>query len=143
MGIGHDFLSPQPIKDASFFLLKAIMHDWSDERASIILAHLRDAVSPRKTRLLVIDRIVPYACRSTDDDGVDNLKDGDRGIPVLIKADGVPEFLLPNLGAWGPTPYHADLNVRLPTCMCICICPIEGTVHVTLALFQLFSSCDC
>ena len=95
------------------------MHDWSDERASVILRHLRDAASavasPRKTRLLVIDRIVPYACRSTSDD--DEAKD--RDIPGLIKAEGVPEFLLPNLGAWGPTPYHADLNVRRPTCSCI------------------------
>ncbi|EIM79956.1 S-adenosyl-L-methionine-dependent methyltransferase [Stereum hirsutum FP-91666 SS1] len=34
---GHDFYTPQPVKGASVFLLKQILHDWSDSYAITIL----------------------------------------------------------------------------------------------------------
>lgn len=83
------------------FFLKMIIHDWSDEMSHIILEHLRDAATP-STKLLIMDRIVPYACK-----GVDKAAEG---IPGLLTQD-VPDVLPPNLGSWGPTTYHIDLNV--------------------------------
>lgn len=83
------------------FFLKMIIHDWSDEMSRIILGHLRDAATP-STKLLIMDRIVPYACK-----GVDKAAEG---IPGLLTQD-VPDVLPPNLGSWGPTTYHIDLNV--------------------------------
>lgn len=99
--IGHSFFEPQPIRDAAVFFLKAIIHDWSDEKSRIILGHLRDAATP-KTRLLLMDRIVPYACN-----GVDKAAEG---IPGLFVQD-IPDVLPPNLGSWGLTTYYIDLNV--------------------------------
>ncbi|KLO09769.1 O-methyltransferase, partial [Schizopora paradoxa] len=57
----HDFFTPNPIKKPDVFLLKYITHDWSDTYVKKILRHLRDAAGP-KTRLVVMDRIVPYTC---------------------------------------------------------------------------------
>lgn len=37
------------------------MHDWSDSNVKKILRQLRDAAGD-KTRLVVMDRIVPYTC---------------------------------------------------------------------------------
>lgn len=49
-----------------------------------------------------MDRIVPYACRGTNE--------AEGRIPGLFKRD-VPNVLPPNLGTYGPTPYHIDLTV--------------------------------
>lgn len=42
----HDFFETQPQTSASVFLLKQIMHDWSDRYAARILRRLRDAATP-------------------------------------------------------------------------------------------------
>ncbi|KAE9402942.1 O-methyltransferase [Gymnopus androsaceus JB14] len=42
----HDFFETQPQTSASVFLLKQIMHDWSDRYAACILRRLRDAAMP-------------------------------------------------------------------------------------------------
>ncbi|KAH7103685.1 O-methyltransferase [Auriculariales sp. MPI-PUGE-AT-0066] len=57
----HDFFSPQPRKDVDIFIMRSIIHDWADEYCNTILKHLRAAASA-KTRLIVIEQIVPYAC---------------------------------------------------------------------------------
>ena len=75
----HDFFEPQPIKGPAVYLLKYILHDWPDAYAKKILQHLRDAAS-QETRLVVMDRIIPYACRIP--------KDADEGtytIPGMLK----------------------------------------------------------
>ena len=108
---------PQPIKDASVFFMKMILHDWSDLKCRVILSQLRDAAVTGKTRLLIMDRIVPYACKGTDPMAKD--------IPGLLRPE-VPDVLPPNLGAWGPTTYHVDLNVSLPAF------PLHGYVAITL-----------
>lgn len=110
--IGHSFFEPQPIRDAAVFFLKAIIHDWSDEKSRIILGHLRDAATPT-TRLLIMDRIVPYAYN-----GVDKAAEG---IPGLLIQD-IPDVLPPNLGSWGLTTYHIDLNVSDTYLMMLSLC---------------------
>lgn len=99
--IEQDFFQPQVVQDATVFFLKTVIHDWSNEMSHTILRHLRDAATP-STKLLIMDRIVPYACK-----GIDKIAES---IPGLLKRD-VPDVLLPNLGAYGPTAYHVDLNV--------------------------------
>ncbi|EMD33481.1 hypothetical protein CERSUDRAFT_87325 [Gelatoporia subvermispora B] len=94
----HDFFQAQPQKDASVFLLKQIMHDWSDRFATNILRQLRDAATP-STKLVLIDNILPYACRA---DGL--------AVPGA-RAPDVPEPLLPNLGGAGILPYCFDLSM--------------------------------
>ena len=86
-------------------MLRAIIHDWSDSYATQILNHIREAAAP-ESKLLVIDRILPYACRVSDSD-VQNLK------ALGIEKENIPDGLPPNLGAGYPTSHAVDLNVSL------------------------------
>jgi hypothetical protein len=61
----HDFFEPQPIKDASVFFLRFIMHDWADKYAKPILQQLRVSAQP-STKLIFCDFLVPYAAYSND-----------------------------------------------------------------------------
>ncbi|KAG6818810.1 hypothetical protein H0H93_001415, partial [Arthromyces matolae] len=53
----HDFFGPQNISTASVFLLRHILHDWSDTNCIKILKHLRDAATP-ETTLLILDCVM-------------------------------------------------------------------------------------
>ena len=64
--LAHDFFTPQTVKGAEVYLMKYIIHDWSDEYAVKILRRLREAADPQKTRLVTIDRAVQYACRGEE-----------------------------------------------------------------------------
>jgi hypothetical protein len=83
----HDFFSPQPVKDADVFLLRGIMHNWGSSYAIKILRQLRDAAVVGKTKLVIIDPVVSYACRT----------DFEREGIQMPEKPAVPEFLLPNV----------------------------------------------
>lgn len=42
-GMEHDFLTPQPVKDADIYLLRWILHDWSDKYCVKVLQSLTPA----------------------------------------------------------------------------------------------------
>lgn len=97
----HDFFTEQPRKATDVFILRFITHDWADPYASKILKHLRDAAMDN-TRLVLIDRIVPYACRYSD--------------PALAEIPGGettfgPEPLLANMGSTNVQKYFADMQM--------------------------------
>lgn len=48
----HDFFQEQPTKGADVYLLRHVLHDWSDEYARKILRNLVPALGP-KSRILV------------------------------------------------------------------------------------------
>lgn len=102
----HDFFSPQPVEDADIFLLRYILHNWSNEEAIEILERLRKVAVPGKTRIVVIDGIIQHAC------AVDRKKiHGAEGI-VFEGSDEkceVPAGLLPNLGRAVARNYCLDL----------------------------------
>ena len=100
--VAHDMFSPQPVQDASIFIVRAVMHDWSDEYCIKILSQLRAAATPT-TQLVVIDNIIPYAC----DDSTQSLD-----IPGArdIRPDA-PAPLLPNFGAARLMTYYIDISV--------------------------------
>ena len=52
---------------ADTYMLKSVLHDWSDERATAILASCRRAMGTAG-RLLIVERIVPERVGSTDED---------------------------------------------------------------------------
>lgn len=54
----HDFFTNQPIKNAAVFLLRWILHDWSDKYAIQILRSLIPVLE-RGTRVLVNEYILP------------------------------------------------------------------------------------
>ena len=102
----QDFFEAQPLPSPNdtgpvVYLMKSILHDWSNEYAAKILRRLRDAAKS-DSKLIVIDKIVPLACRGASE--------GDE-VPGLVK-DQLPEPLPANLGGAYPTPYMLDLNVR-------------------------------
>jgi hypothetical protein len=55
--IAGDFFESVP-SGADAYLLKAVLHDWDDERSSLILRNCRSAMS-RGGKILVIERVVP------------------------------------------------------------------------------------
>ncbi|ETW80073.1 hypothetical protein HETIRDRAFT_428361 [Heterobasidion irregulare TC 32-1] len=57
----YDFFTTQPAKNASIFLLKQVLHDWSDLCAANILTQLRAAAAPT-TKLIIVESVVAYAC---------------------------------------------------------------------------------
>jgi len=97
----HDFFEPQPIKNASVFLLRAICHDWPDAFVVKILKHLRDAAQPH-TKLVVGDHIIPYAC--VDDTEASNLPGAAKTL--------APKPLLANLGRASAVAYWVDLTMQ-------------------------------
>ncbi|KAI0064236.1 S-adenosyl-L-methionine-dependent methyltransferase [Artomyces pyxidatus] len=58
---GHSFLEPQPVKGATVYFLRLILHDWRDSKCLEILQHLRAAAAP-SSKLIVFDMLMPYAC---------------------------------------------------------------------------------
>ncbi|KAF7860549.1 uncharacterized protein EAF02_010783 [Botrytis sinoallii] len=52
----QDFFTPQQIKNARFYYMRNILHDWPDDKCKIILDHLREAMGPNSA--ILIDEIV-------------------------------------------------------------------------------------
>ncbi|EIM90650.1 S-adenosyl-L-methionine-dependent methyltransferase [Stereum hirsutum FP-91666 SS1] len=100
----HDFFKPQPHNDASVFLLKIIIHDWSDEFCVKLLARLREAAT-KDTVLLLIESIMPFACH--DSQGDDNYE-----IPGAVPHEA-PAPLLANYGHTNLMGYNADIDMFL------------------------------
>ena len=61
----HDFWLPQPIKGAKAYLLRRIMHDYSDENCTKILSQLRDAMEP-DSKVLIADMVMPKRVHEAD-----------------------------------------------------------------------------
>ncbi|KAG5641790.1 hypothetical protein DXG03_004194, partial [Asterophora parasitica] len=98
----QDFFKPQPERNVSVFLMKHILHDWSDEYVVKILAQLRTIARP-DTKLILIEIIIPFACH---DPGAD---DG-QGIPGSVPREA-PAPLLANYGAVSELSYFLDMDM--------------------------------
>ncbi|KAJ6580434.1 O-methyltransferase [Mycena vulgaris] len=101
----HDFFTPQPRKDAAVFLLRYIMHDWPDDKAAVILKHLR-AVALPNARLVIVEKIVPFAS-AVDLGGLKTQE-----IPGASRATAQAP-LLPNWGAAAADIYLYDLTMHV------------------------------
>ncbi|KIK56925.1 hypothetical protein GYMLUDRAFT_75954 [Collybiopsis luxurians FD-317 M1] len=95
----HDFFTPQTIKNASVFLLRSILHNWSDPYARKILNSLRKSAT-LETKLVIIDAIVPYSCTAAVAEGIPGAA-----------LDPVPSPLLPSLGKANSYAYQADMSM--------------------------------
>ena len=56
--MAHDFFQPQPVKEAAVYLLRWILHDWSDTYAIRILRALIPALG-RGSKILLHEYILP------------------------------------------------------------------------------------
>ncbi|KAL1974651.1 hypothetical protein VTN31DRAFT_4855 [Thermomyces dupontii] len=54
----HDFFGPQPIKNAKFYYLRTVLHDWSDEKCIQILKNLIPAMAP-DSQILIDEMALP------------------------------------------------------------------------------------
>jgi SAM-dependent methyltransferase len=61
--VGGDFFQSVPA-GADCYVMKAIIHDWDDERARRILTNCRTAMAP-DGRVLVVDRVIPERLEPT------------------------------------------------------------------------------
>ncbi|KAH9484885.1 4-O-methyltransferase 1 [Psilocybe cubensis] len=104
----HDFFTPQPVKNASVFLLKQIMHDWSDPYAIKILSQLRRAAQP-DTKLILIDSVIPFACHDPSADANTDTENSLRIVGISPKEAPMP--LLANFGVANELAYVADLTM--------------------------------
>jgi len=104
----HNFFTPQPVKDADVFLLRYLLHDFSNSKAIEILKRLREVAVPGKTRVVVIDGVVEYAC-TVDRKQIHGAED-----IVFEESDKkveAPTGLLPNLGRASARNYFFDLTM--------------------------------
>ena len=54
----HDFFTPQPIKDAKYYSLRTVLHDWPDDKAQAILKNIIPAMGP-DSKILIDDMVLP------------------------------------------------------------------------------------
>lgn len=54
----HDFFQEQPVKGADVYLLRLILHDWSDKYAKMILKALTPALRSG-AKVVINDRVIP------------------------------------------------------------------------------------
>lgn len=54
----HDFFKEQPVKGADVYLLRLILHDWSDKYAKLIIKALIPALKPN-AKVVINDRVIP------------------------------------------------------------------------------------
>jgi hypothetical protein len=117
----HDFFTPQPIVNASVFLLRVVLHDWSDSFARQILLRLREAAivpsgegkgaeapgAGRATTLIIADHVLPLAC--VDDFEMDG--EGEQSVVEGAERTLAHPPLLANLGKASANAYNMDMTV--------------------------------
>lgn len=58
----HDFFTPQPIKGARAYFMRSVLHDWPDEQCRTILGHVKDAMEPGYSKILINDCVCLLLC---------------------------------------------------------------------------------
>jgi hypothetical protein len=89
----------QPVKDADVFLMRNILHDWSDKYCIQILRRLREAAGP-STRLMIVDNLMSYACVNGH---LKTIPGAEFPLP--------PAPLLPNHGHASAIAYFEDMQM--------------------------------
>ncbi|KAF4825812.1 Methyltransferase fsa4 [Colletotrichum siamense] len=95
--VGHDFMQENPTKGAMIYLLRRVLHDWSDQASIEILTHLCAAL-PRdepRARVLIMEQVVsdPPSVRSAAADmimlNIGGKERTEEGFEKIAKASGL------------------------------------------------------
>ncbi|KLO06094.1 S-adenosyl-L-methionine-dependent methyltransferase [Schizopora paradoxa] len=87
----HNFFDSQPIANADVYMLKFIIHDWSNKYSEIILCRLREAAGPH-SRLVIVDKVIPYICspsESNDEFSIPGILKPDLPAPIVNMSGGI------------------------------------------------------
>jgi hypothetical protein len=57
--IPHNFFYPQQVRDARAYYMHGILHNWNNDDTLTILIHIKNAITPGYSKLLVNDIIMP------------------------------------------------------------------------------------
>ncbi|KAH1519638.1 hypothetical protein KXW39_007870 [Aspergillus fumigatus] len=61
--MAHDFFTEQPIKGtfagARAYYFRSVLHDWDDDRCRVILSHIKKAMKPGYSRILINEFCIP------------------------------------------------------------------------------------
>lgn len=72
----HDFFTPQPVKGAEVYFLRTVIHDWDFASACQIINHIAQAMEAQKSRLVIMDIILPSAGSvSIEEESLARLRD--------------------------------------------------------------------
>ncbi|CEJ57479.1 hypothetical protein PMG11_06170 [Penicillium brasilianum] len=55
----HDFFLPQPVKGSRAYFMHAVLHDWPDDKARLLLENTKAAMVKGYSKLLVYDIVLP------------------------------------------------------------------------------------
>ncbi|KAK5118853.1 hypothetical protein LTR62_000062 [Meristemomyces frigidus] len=56
--MGHDFFTEQPVKGARRYMMRQVLHDWSDDKCVEILKPIVAAMDPQRSRLLLVEEVL-------------------------------------------------------------------------------------
>lgn len=54
----HDFFTEQPVKGARAYYMRSVLHDWPDHKCLEILGHLKAAMKPGYSKILLNEYVV-------------------------------------------------------------------------------------
>ncbi|TQN72058.1 O-methyltransferase gedA [Colletotrichum shisoi] len=58
----HDFFQENPVKDADVYWFRSVIVDWQDDDLTKMFTHIRNAMAPGKSRLLIGEYITHPTC---------------------------------------------------------------------------------
>jgi hypothetical protein len=103
----HDFFQPNPVPSASVYILRTILHDWTDADSLKIISAIRTAAAP-ESKLIVFDGFAEHTCED-------------------------PDAMAPALGPKPPAPLLANMGVAgagITTAMDIMVGSIRSSLRL-------------
>ncbi|KAN0078240.1 O-methyltransferase domain containing protein [Tylopilus felleus] len=94
-----DFFTQAPIKGRDIYYLRAVIHNWPDNEAALILRNIRQAMGPR-SRILIHDHVLLELSRKQDGTEAGSLS-------TVV----APQPLLPNFGVGSISAYQWDMTM--------------------------------
>ncbi|KAL4902301.1 hypothetical protein BDW74DRAFT_62771 [Aspergillus multicolor] len=92
----HDFFTPQPVRGSRAYFLHAVLHDWPDDQATLLLHNTRDAMMPGYSKLIIYDIVLPPQGASISQTTMDvNMM---SLLSAAERTQGAWEVLLKNAG---------------------------------------------